>query len=114
MVLCLLAMRLFRKRSGEMVDELLMGSIRVKNLGKAYKQYPTRWSRLAEWVIPFSPARHALHWVLSDLSFDVEPGEALGIIGVNGAGKSTLLKMITGTTLPLPQCCYRRPRGCSA
>ena len=77
-----------------------MGSIRVSQLGKAYKQYPTRWSRLAEWMIPFSPPRHQLTWVLQDISFAVEPGEALGIIGVNGAGKSTLLKMITGTTQP--------------
>lgn len=77
-----------------------MGSIRVSQLGKAYKQYPTRWSRLAEWMIPFSAPRHQLTWVLQDISFSVEPGEALGIIGVNGAGKSTLLKMITGTTQP--------------
>ena len=77
-----------------------MGSIRVSQLGKAYKQYPTRWSRLAEWMIPFSAPRHQLTWVLQDVSFSVEPGEALGIIGVNGAGKSTLLKMITGTTQP--------------
>ena len=77
-----------------------MGSIHVTQLGKAYKHYPTRWSRLAEWMIPFSPKRHTLHWVLEDVSFLVNPGEALGIIGVNGAGKSTLLKMITGTTQP--------------
>ena len=77
-----------------------MGSIRVSQLGKAYKQYPTRWSRLAEWLIPFSAPRHQLTWVLQDVSFQVKPGEALGIIGVNGAGKSTLLKMITGTTQP--------------
>lgn len=77
-----------------------MGSIHVTQLGKAYKQYPTRWSRLAEWLIPFSRPRHQLHWVLQDVSFLVNPGEALGIIGINGAGKSTLLKMITGTTQP--------------
>lgn len=77
-----------------------MGSIHVTQLGKAYKIYPTRWSRLAEWLIPFSRPRHQLHWVLKDISFLVNPGEALGIIGINGAGKSTLLKMITGTTQP--------------
>jgi lipopolysaccharide transport system ATP-binding protein len=77
-----------------------MGSIRVTNLGKAYKQYPTRWSRLAEWVLPFLGLRHQLSWVLQDINFRVEPGEAVGIIGVNGAGKSTLLKLITGTAQP--------------
>ncbi|WPN58010.1 ABC transporter ATP-binding protein [Pseudomonas sp. P9_31] len=77
-----------------------MGHIRVTGLGKAYKQYPTRWSRLAEWLIPFSPIRHRQHWVLQDVAFEIAPGEAVGIVGVNGAGKSTLLKMITGTTQP--------------
>ncbi|MCX4220444.1 MULTISPECIES: ABC transporter ATP-binding protein [unclassified Pseudomonas] len=77
-----------------------MGYIRVTGLGKAYKQYPTRWSRLAEWLIPFSPMRHRQHWVLQDVNFEIAPGEAVGIVGVNGAGKSTLLKMITGTTQP--------------
>ena len=77
-----------------------MGSITVTNLGKAYKQYPTRWSRLAEWVMPGHTRRHTLKWVLQDINFTVNPGEAVGIIGINGAGKSTLLKMITGTTQP--------------
>jgi lipopolysaccharide transport system ATP-binding protein len=77
-----------------------MGHIRVTGLGKAYKQYPNRWSRLAEWLIPFSPIRHHPHWVLQDVAFEIAPGEAVGIVGVNGAGKSTLLKMITGTTQP--------------
>lgn len=77
-----------------------MGTISVRDLGKAYKQYPTRSARLAEWLIPFSPPRHAQKWVLQGLNFEVKPGEAIGIIGMNGAGKSTLLKMITGTTEP--------------
>ena len=77
-----------------------MGAITVSHLGKAYKQYPTRWARLAEWLSPFHRPRHHLHWVLQDIDFIVNPGEAVGIIGINGAGKSTLLKMITGTTQP--------------
>ncbi len=77
-----------------------MGSIVVTNLGKAYKQYPSRWSRLLEWLDPCSKARHTSHWILQDINFTVNPGEAVGIIGINGAGKSTLLKLITGTTQP--------------
>ncbi|PTR20145.1 ABC transporter ATP-binding protein [Pseudomonas sp. GV085] len=77
-----------------------MGHIRVSGLGKAYKQYPNRWSRLFEWLVPFSRTRHQLHWVLQGVDFEIQPGEAVGIVGVNGAGKSTLLKMITGTTQP--------------
>ena len=77
-----------------------MGSITVNNLSKAYKLYPGRWSRLAEWLVPFTKPRHQLKWVLQGINFVVSPGEAVGIIGINGAGKSTLLKLITGTTQP--------------
>jgi lipopolysaccharide transport system ATP-binding protein len=77
-----------------------MGSIRVSKLGKAYKQYDSRWGRLAEWAMPFLGLRHRLKWVLQDISFQLAAGEAVGIIGINGAGKSTLLKLITGTAQP--------------
>ncbi len=77
-----------------------MGAITVSNLGKAYRTYPTRLSRLAEWMLPFRGPRHSLKWVLRDVNFQVAPGEAVGLIGINGAGKSTLLKLITGTTQP--------------
>ncbi|HZX27834.1 MAG TPA: ABC transporter ATP-binding protein [Telluria sp.] len=77
-----------------------MGSIHVANLGKAYKHYPTRWGRAAEWLLPGRRPRHQLTWVLRDVSFRIAPGEAVGLIGINGAGKSTLLKLITGTTQP--------------
>jgi lipopolysaccharide transport system ATP-binding protein len=77
-----------------------MSSITVSQLGKAYKQYPGRWARLVEWLVPGGKPRHVLKWVMQDVSFTVNPGEAVGIIGINGAGKSTLLKMITGTTQP--------------
>jgi lipopolysaccharide transport system ATP-binding protein len=77
-----------------------MGNISVKNVGKAYKQYPSRFGRLLEWISPGRIVRHDLKWVLRDISFEVKQGEAVGIVGINGAGKSTLLKMITGTTQP--------------
>lgn len=38
--------------------------------------------------------RNPWRWVLKDISFRAEPGEALGLVGVNGSGKSTLLKII--------------------
>src|SRR6185312_5029872 len=75
-----------------------MGHIRVRNIGKAYKRYPHKWGRLAEWA--GAGNHHRLKWILRDLSFDVAPGEAVGVIGFNGAGKSTLLKIISGTTRP--------------
>ncbi len=77
-----------------------MGSIIVKNLGKAYKQYPKKIDRLIEWFSPFKTVRHTQKWILQGINFNVSPGDSVGIIGINGAGKSTLLKMITGTTVP--------------
>jgi lipopolysaccharide transport system ATP-binding protein len=77
-----------------------MGWVRIQGLGKAFKHYPTRWARLAEWLLYWGPARHTQVWALRDVTFDVEPGEAIGLVGANGAGKSTLLKLITGTSMP--------------
>ena len=77
-----------------------MSTITVTNIGKAYKLYQSRWARFAEWILPGKHPRHSLKWVLKDINFIVQPGEAVGIIGINGAGKSTLLKLIAGTIHP--------------
>lgn len=75
-----------------------MGTLVVSNLGKAYKRYPSKWARVREWVA--GRKQHQKNWVLRNINFTINPGEAVGIVGVNGAGKSTLLKIITGTTQP--------------
>lgn len=75
------------------------GLLRVENLGKAYRRYGNEWERVISWFgFPIKPQEE--HWVLRHVSFAVQPGEAIGIVGKNGAGKSTLLKLITGTQRP--------------
>jgi ABC-type polysaccharide/polyol phosphate transport system ATPase subunit len=56
---------------------------------------------------PRRPASHGLRWrpkaelwALQDVSFEVEKGEAVGIVGHNGAGKSTILKLLSSITAP--------------
>lgn len=49
-------------------------------------------------------------WALQDLSFTVQPGQALGLIGPNGAGKSTALKLLCGIMRPTSGRCTVRGR----
>ena len=72
--------------------------VSASRLGKTYKVYSRPWDRLRELV-----TRRSCHEevkALADVSFDIEPGESLGIIGQNGAGKSTLLSVLAGVTSP--------------
>ncbi|MCY4296106.1 MAG: polysaccharide ABC transporter ATP-binding protein [Gammaproteobacteria bacterium] len=72
--------------------------ITVRNLHKEFRIYERPQDRLAELIL--RRPRHRLFHVLNDISFAVESGRSLGIIGNNGAGKSTLLKLLVGTLQP--------------
>jgi lipopolysaccharide transport system ATP-binding protein len=67
-----------------------MSAIDVRGLAYAYRIKSSRgWRR-----------RHDLHWALKDISFHVDPEEAIGIVGSNGSGKTTLLQCLAGVLHP--------------
>ena len=74
--------------------------ITVEQLSKVYPLYADKRDRLVEALDPFRRKRHTDFYALRDVSFTVEKGESVGIIGVNGSGKSTLLKVLTGVLAP--------------
>lgn len=75
-------------------------AISVNNISKMYKLYDNPMDRLKESLGLSKKKRYKEHYALNDISFQVNKGETVGIIGTNGSGKSTILKIITGVLNP--------------
>ncbi len=80
-------------------------AIRLEGLGKQYRigqkeRYLALRDVISGFFRPRAPAEEESFWALKDVTFDVAPGEVLGLIGRNGAGKSTLLKVLSRITEP--------------
>ena len=83
-----------------MTDTLQHPAIIINNLSKSYKLYKSKKHRIFELLHPFRKKFHTRFNALSEVSFEVQKGDIVGIIGQNGSGKSTLLKILSEVAYP--------------
>lgn len=76
--------------------------IRVEHVSMRFNLATEQYNGFKEYVIRSLKKQISYNefWALKDISFNVERGDALGLIGLNGSGKSTMLKTIAGVLKP--------------
>ena len=91
-----------------------MTAIEIQNLSKLYRRPHLRATSLKEAMLGVLRGQrgHDEFWALRDVSFSVEPGEAVGLIGANGSGKSTMLGIIARVLKPTGGTVAVRGRVC--
>ena len=80
-----------------------MGTIiQVENVSMMFNQSSDRIDNIKEYLIRLLKKQLMFQefWALKHISFELEQGDSLGIVGLNGSGKSTLLKLIAGVLKP--------------
>ncbi len=76
------------------------GEIVVEHAARRFRVYPRESRALKDLIFARRQARGADVWALRDVSFSVEPGSAVGLVGRNGSGKTTLLRLLSGIVKP--------------
>lgn len=76
--------------------------IRLDDVSMMFNMSSERIDNIKEYVIRMVKKELMFQqfWALKHISFELEKGESLGVVGLNGAGKSTLLKLIAGVMKP--------------
>ena len=75
-------------------------TIRAEKLSKCYRVYSSPRARLAQGLWRGRRTFYEPFWALKDVSFQLEAGHTMGVVGRNGSGKSTLLQLLCGTLTP--------------
>jgi ABC-type polysaccharide/polyol phosphate transport system ATPase subunit len=76
------------------------GEIAVEHAARRFRVYPRESRALKDLVVARGRTRGTDVWALRDISFAVEPGSAIGLVGRNGSGKTTLLRLLSGIVKP--------------
>ena len=76
------------------------GEILVDHAARRFRVYPRESRALKDLVVARGRVRGSDVWGLRDVSFGVEPGSAVGLVGRNGSGKTTLLRLLSGIIKP--------------
>jgi lipopolysaccharide transport system ATP-binding protein len=76
------------------------GAIVVEHAARSFRVYPRESRALKDLVFARRHARGSEVWALRDVSFEVHPGSAVGLVGRNGSGKTTLLRLLSGIVKP--------------
>lgn len=77
-----------------------LSAIGVHNVGKCYRVYDAPVDRLKQALFRRWKTYGRDFWAVRDVSFEIPPGQTVGIIGRNGSGKSTMLQVIAGILTP--------------
>ena len=76
------------------------GAVVSRGVSRRFLVYPQRQVTLKEAIVRRRHLRRTEVWAIRNASFEIEPGEAVGVVGRNGSGKTTLLRMIAGIFRP--------------